>query len=159
MIITPRVCSAWESQVHSSICCCWDEQWFSPSAHFCTDQLLAAVCHPFHDEPKHIYWAPPRHHGPEHGCCTSPAKAGVSSTGCRENCSVHSWPHAAATTAPRREQEISFLNIKPSATFLITLPTRRLIPAALSPGCWWKPLVYFWCVTKQLQSSVQGEIF
>lgn len=82
----------------------------------------------------------------------SPPEAGASSTGCRANCSALSWPQAAATTAPRREQGISFLNIKPSATFLTTLPTRRLIPVALSPGCWWKPLISFWYVTKQLQS-------
>lgn len=124
--ITPRVCSAWESQVHSSICCCWeDEQWFYPSAiaHFCTDQLFAAVCHPFHDEPKHIYWAPPRCHGPE---CrqNSPKEAGASSPGCRANCSALSWPHVTATTASRREQEISFLNIRPFATIPM-LPTRH----------------------------------
>lgn len=105
---------------------------------------------PFHDEPKHIYWAPSRRHGPERGQ-TSPPEAGASSPGCSANCSVLSWPH---TAAPRKEQDISFLNIKPSVTFLITSPTRRLIPAALSPGYSWKPLIYFWYVTKQLHSAV-----
>lgn len=73
----------------------------------------------------------------------SPPEAGASSPGCRANCSALSWPHTTATTAPRREQEVSFLNIKPSATFLIMLTTGRLNPAALSPGCLWKPLIYF----------------
>lgn len=70
------------------------------------------VCSSF---PSLSLWAPSRHHGPERGCQDSPWEASASSPGCRANCSVLSWPHAAATTAPRKEQETSFPNIKPSA--------------------------------------------
>lgn len=112
--ITPCVCSAWESQVHSSICCWEDKQWFycSVIAHFCTDQLFAAVCHPFHDDPKHTHGAPPRCHRPECGCRSCPPEAGASSPGCSQLLCSSLAPRCS-NKALRREPEISFLNIKP----------------------------------------------